>query len=142
MLPPIGICSNGRKSSFLLPSHMDHQEFMRSLRHVPNHPDYEVQARAYKNTHGVDQMIFLHKCYWEYVDWLEARGDIDFAEWVIHCENNPFEDFTLSHLLMYWLWNDACERFKQDLPTMQPCPPMGYEGWADEYHAKKDGKTQ
>ncbi len=121
---------------------MDHHEFMKYLRHVPNLPSYKVVSRVYKNAKGVDEFIWLHQCYWDYVEWLEARGDINFSEWVVHCDNNPFEDWTLSHLLMYWLWLDECGRFRQGLPTPNPYPPMGYEGWADEYHTQKDQQSQ
>ena len=115
---------------------MNHQEFMRSLRRVPNHPNNKIVARTYKNAKGADELIFLHQVHWDYVEWLEARGDIDFAEWVIHCDNNPVEDFTLSHLLMYWLWEDECIRFREGMPTPHPYPPMGYEGWADQHHGR------
>lgn len=115
---------------------MDHQQFMQTLRRAPNAPSYEIVSRIYKNASGVDEIIWLNRGYWEQVDWLESRGDIDFSEWVVHCDNNPFEDWALSSLLMYWLWLDECNRFRENLPTFKPYPPMGYEGWADEYHAR------
>lgn len=116
---------------------MVRREHKQSLRHVPNHPSYKVVARVYKNAKRVDEVIWLHQCYWQYVDLLETQGEISFAEWVVHCDNNPFEDWTLSHLLMYWLWSDECGRFREGLPTPKPYPPLGYEGWADEYHAAR-----
>jgi hypothetical protein len=116
---------------------MSHQEYMRYLRqNLPNHESCEVQSRTYKNAKGVDEIIFLTSGYWAYVDWLEARGDISFADWVVHCDLNRFEDWCLSHLLHHWLWTDECNRFRQGLPTPNPYPPMGYEGWADEFHGK------
>ena len=116
---------------------MNHQEYIHWLRTgLPNHWSYEIETRPYKNAKGVDAMIFLPHVYWEYVDWLDAEGETKFADWVVHCDKTPFEDCCLSYLLFYWLWYDECERFRQGLPTPNPYPPMGYEGWADEYHAE------
>lgn len=81
-------------------------------------------------------MIFLPRVCWDYVDWLDTEGETKFADWVVHCDKAPFEDCCLSYLLFYWLWYDECERFRQGLPTPNPYPPMGYEGWADEHHAE------
>jgi hypothetical protein len=103
---------------------------------LPNHWSYEIEARPYNNAKGVDEMIFLTRANWDYVDFLEAEGETNFADWVVHCDETPFEDWCLSFLLMYWLWTDECGRFRQGLPTPHPFPPMGYEGWADEYHAE------
>ncbi|MCV6545683.1 MAG: hypothetical protein OIF56_00095 [Cohaesibacter sp.] len=73
--------------------------------------------------------------YWDYADWLEETVDeVSIAEWVVHCDKNPCEGYTLSHQLMYWLWFDECNRFRAGDPTPNPYPPMGYEGWADEFH--------
>lgn len=55
---------------------MDHHKFMEYLRHVPNHPSYKVVPHVYKNAKGVDEVIWLHQCYWDDVDWLETQGDI------------------------------------------------------------------
>ena len=116
---------------------MGHEDYMRYLRHrAPNHASCKIQSRVYKNAKEIDEIIFLPAGYWWYVDWLEARDEICFADWVVHCDLNPFEDWCLSHLLHYWLWYDECERFRKGLPTPNPYPPMGYEGWADEYHGK------
>lgn len=114
---------------------MNHHEYLRDIRtRSQNTENNEIEARPYKNAKGVDELIYLTKGYWNYVDWAEANTDIDFQTWVVHCDNNPVEDFTLSHLLMYWLWTDECNRFRAGDPTPHPCPPRGYEGWADEYH--------
>lgn len=114
---------------------MSNKAYLDDLRQrSPNHPTYDIEARAYKNAKGVDELIYLPKGYWEYVAWVEANTEIDFAKWVVHCDQNPFEDWSLSHLLMYWLWNDECNRFRNGEPTPNPYPPMGYEGWADEVH--------
>ncbi|RVT87167.1 hypothetical protein DXV76_03520 [Rhodobacteraceae bacterium CCMM004] len=111
---------------------MDHIAFMKHLRdHEARDPDRVSTARAYKNAAGIDELIRLPQPSWDYVDWLEAGGDINFAEWVLHCEANPCDGFTLSHLLMYWLWLDACRRYSQGLPTYSPHPPEGYETYAE-----------
>lgn len=114
---------------------MNQQEYMHWLSTaLPNHWSYETVARPYKNAKGVDEMIFLTPANWDYVDWLEAKDGADFGEWVVHCDQNPFDNWCLSFLLMYWLWKDECGRFRQGLPTPNSFPPMGYEGWADEHH--------
>lgn len=112
---------------------MDHQEYMQWLRHhSPSSQGFDIQSRPYKNSEGVEELIFMHHNYWEYVDWLEQNSDIDFADWVVHSCKNPCEGYTLSHLLMYWLWFDECGRFRQGLPTPHSYPPRGYKGWGDE----------
>ncbi|WP_037226941.1 hypothetical protein [Roseobacter sp. GAI101] len=98
---------------------------------TPSTANYDPVARVYKNASGIDEIIHLHRCYWAYVDWLEATTDIKFINWVVHCDKNPSEGYTLSHLLMYWLWTDECDRFRAGLPTPNPYPPMGYEGWGN-----------
>jgi hypothetical protein len=106
---------------------MNHQEFMTYLRdQTPENRDDIPTPRAYKNARGVDEIIHLHESYWDYVDWLETTTDIKFADWVVHCDKNPAEDYTLSHLLMYWLWTDECGRFRVGLPTPSSTPPIGY----------------
>ena len=106
---------------------MTHQQFMQHLRaHAARHPAHRPCARAYRNGAGVDVLIFLPQSQWAYVDWLEACGDICFADWVLHCEQTPSPGFTLSHLLMYWLWLDEYRRHRQGLPTHTPIPPEGY----------------
>jgi len=113
--------------------HMNHQEYMTHMRtRTPSTPTYDVVARAYKNAKGIDEIIHLHRCNWDYVEWLEANTGISFAEWVVHCDKNPSEGYTLSHLLMYWLWTDECNRFREGLPTPHSYTPVGYEGWGDE----------
>ena len=92
---------------------MNHQEYMRHLRSdPPYHPSYDVITRAYKNASGIDELIHLHRTTWEYVDWLEVNTEIKFAEWVVHCDNNPAPGFTLSHLLQYWLYEGECIRWE------------------------------
>lgn len=112
---------------------MDNKAYLGDLRRrSPNRESYQIEARPYKNAQGIDELIYLPKGYWDYVAWAEANTEIDFAHWVVHCDNNPHEDYSLSHLLMYWLWLDECNRFRAGEPTPNPYPPMGYEGWADE----------
>ena len=112
---------------------MDHHAYMRSLRASPNASEYEIATRVYKNASGVDALIYLHQGYWDYVDWLTQNADgFDFGEWVIHYDKTPCEGYTLSHVLMYLLWEDECERFRFGTEKYKPYPPMGYEGWADE----------
>ncbi|MCG8405203.1 MAG: hypothetical protein MI923_08410 [Phycisphaerales bacterium] len=114
---------------------MDNRKYLADLRRrMPNRPSHKIEARSYKNASGVDELIYLPTGYWNYVEWAEKNTEIDFADWVVHCDTNPSEGFCLSHLLMYWLWTDECNRFRQGLPTPHPYPPMGYEGWADEFH--------
>lgn len=116
---------------------MSNRDYLGDLRRrSPNHPNYKIEARAYKNAKGVDELIHLQVGYWSYVEWLEANTDIRFGDWVIHCDQNPFEDWPLSKLLMYWLWKDQCGRFAEGERNDQPFPPMGYEGWADEFHSQ------
>ena len=115
---------------------MNQQEFLSHLRsRSPNHETYEIEARAYKNAKGVDELIYLQRGYWRYADWLEANVDeVTIADWVVHCDKNPCEGYSLSHQLMYWLWTDECNRFRAGDPTPNSYPPLGYEGWADEFH--------
>lgn len=116
---------------------MDNKHYLDDLRRrSPNLPCYEIEARPYKNAQGVDALIYLQRGYWDYVTWAEKNTEIDFADWVIHCDKNPFEDWPLSKLLMYWLWTDQCNRFRAGEQIHKPYPPMGYEGWADEFHAR------
>lgn len=106
---------------------MNHQEFMRYLRdQSPEYIDDKVTPRAYKNASGVDEIIHLHESYWDYMGWLEETTEIKFADWVVHCDKNPAKDHTLSHILMYWLWLDECNRFRNGMPTPNSTPPMGY----------------
>lgn len=112
---------------------MDHHAYMRSLRASPNAVEYDIITRVYKNAAGIDEIIFLHRGYWDYVDWLTKNTeDFDFSEWVIHTDKNPCKGYTLSHVLMYLLWEDECERFRNGADPYKPYPPMGYEGWADD----------
>lgn len=114
---------------------MNQSEFMHYITNrSPSGKAFQPQTRAYKNAADVDTVITLTPGYWEYVEWLEERGDISFAVWVIHCETNPVEDWALSQTLMYWLWLDHCNRHRDGLPTPTAHPPQGYEGWADQYH--------
>ena len=68
---------------------MDHQQYIQSLRRAPNSPNYEILARSYKNALGIDELIFLHRVTWDYVDWLEANTENSFADWVVHTDKNP-----------------------------------------------------
>lgn len=115
---------------------MNQKEFLDHLRYrTPNSDSYNVEPRSYKNAKGIDELVFLTRNYWDYADWLEETVDeVSIAEWVVHCDKNPCEGYTLSHQLMYWLWFDECNRFRAGDPTPNPYPPMGYEGWADEFH--------
>ena len=76
-------------------------------------------------------MIHLPQSAWDYVDWLEVRGDIDFQSWVTHSEQHPFEDWSLSQLLMYWLWLDECRRHRNGEPTPTNVPPEGFEPYGE-----------
>jgi hypothetical protein len=111
---------------------MNHLEFMHHLRKQEAlNPAHAPTARTYPNNAGVDALIHLPESMWDYVDWLEARGDIDFSAWVIHCEKTPCEGYTLSHLLMYWLWLDECRRHRAGLPTPNAILPAGYEAYGE-----------
>lgn len=111
---------------------MNHIQYLHHLREFEaKNPNHAVQARAYINAAGADELIFLPQSMWEYVDWLEARGYIDFQVWVLHCEANPVETFTLSHLIMYWLWLDDCRRHRYGLPTHTNVLPEGYEAYGE-----------
>ena len=107
---------------------MSQVEFMQFLQSVKDeHPDYEPVMRLYKNTAGADVMIHLPQNSWDYVDWLEKRGDIDFTVWVQHCEQTPFDGWPISKLLMYWLWLDGCRRHRNGLETFSDTLPEGYD---------------
>ncbi|MFV1581415.1 hypothetical protein VWY06_10385 [Phaeobacter sp. JH20_10] len=100
---------------------------MSYLRELENGTDFlTTVSRNYKNHHGIDELIMLPQCYWDYTDWLEQQGDISFDEWVNHCSQNPHEDWSLSHLLMYWLWMDMSIRHREGLPTPTSMPPEGH----------------
>ena len=49
---------------------------------TPSAEPYDPIARVYENAKGVDEIIHLHRCYWDYVDWLEATTDIKFADYL------------------------------------------------------------
>ncbi|WP_417674818.1 hypothetical protein [Pseudodonghicola sp.] len=98
---------------------------------VAEHPDNQPIGRIYQNSAGADVLIHLPQHYWNYVDWSEARGDIDFQHWVTHTERHPFEDWSLSQLLMYWLWLDECRRHRYGHPTPTNTPPEGYEPYGE-----------
>jgi hypothetical protein len=111
-----------------------HQEYMRWLHSKSTkNSENQVISRTFKNSSGADELISLPQSYWGYVDWLEARGDIIFSEWVIHCEMNPHEDTPISHLLMYWLWLDECGRWMNCQPTPSTVIPNGFRFWKAEY---------
>ena len=105
--------------------------YLRSLNHRDSFN--KPISRTYKNHLGVDELITLPACYWEYVDWLEDQGDSDISEWVIHCSKHPHADWPTSHQLMYWLWMDDCGRHRQWLPTHREVPPE------DAVFAQMDG---
>lgn len=112
----------------------DHLTYMRWLHELEaRQPHITVTSRSYKNTSGTDELIWLSEPYWDYVDWLEARSEISFADWVIHCEQNPHEGASLSSLLMYWLWQDECSRWMNNLPTGSDRLPKGFRFWKASY---------
>ncbi|SIS72867.1 hypothetical protein SAMN05421759_102681 [Roseivivax lentus] len=76
-------------------------------------------------------LIHLPQNYWAYVDWLEARGDIDFQAWVLHVEENPFEDWPMPQLLMYWLWLDETRRHRNGDPAPSAAPPEGFTRYGE-----------
>lgn len=110
-------------------SQVDFMQYLQSnsLKDPANAP----VMRLCKNHSGADVMIHLPQGYWNYVDWLEQRGDIDFTAWVDHCEATPFEDWPISQLLMYWLWRDNCRRHRNGDPTFSDAPPDGYEPYGE-----------
>jgi|GEM_PF-2326859 hypothetical protein len=111
-----------------------HQEFLRWLRDAATtSASYDPVTRTYPNSAGADELITLHRNYWDYVDWLEARGDIRFADWVIHCEQNAEDDAPLSETLMYWLWKDECNRWLYCAPTPSKTLPAGFSFWKARY---------
>lgn len=119
---------------------MNHSEFMHYIRNqTPSGRGFDVVPRTYKNAVGVDEVVWLNRSYWKYADWLQdTEEEVDIAEWVIHCDKNNVAGYTLSHQLMFWLWTDECNRFRQGLKTPNTYPPMGYEGWADEFHSNSE----
>ncbi|TCP38787.1 hypothetical protein [Rhodovulum marinum] len=129
---------NRRKALLCYPVGMDHKDYMHALRHkTPNHPYYEPEARSYPNASGVEELIFLPASTWAYADFLEANTDIRIADWVIEADELKRDDYTIAHILWFWLWENECDRFRNGLTTPHDMPPMGYEGWADEFHEKK-----
>ena len=104
------------------PAWMAQTDYMHYLQsRLEEHPDNKPVGRFYKNIAGADVLIHLPQCYWDYVEWSEARGDIDFQYWVTHTEQNPFEDWSLSQLLMYWLWLDRCRRHHVRIYRQSQC---------------------
>ncbi|WP_107495982.1 hypothetical protein [Thalassobius sp. I31.1] len=113
---------------------MNHQNYVRWLREAEHlSKDYHVTSRSYPNPHGANELIFLPQNYWHYVDWLEVNTDITFADWVIHCAQNPHEATPISHLLMYWLWQDECSRWINCLPAGSDRLPKGFRFWKASY---------
>ncbi len=113
---------------------MNHQNYVRWLREAEHlSKDYHVTSRSYPNPHGADELIFLPQNYWHYVDWLEANTDITFADWVTHCAQNPHKTTPISHLLMYWLWQDECCRWINNAPRPNGPAPKGLKLWTAKY---------
>ena len=113
---------------------MNLKKFVAYLRHTPNHPNYALEKRVYKNALGIDEIIIMHQSYWDYVDWLVDVIEIDINEWIVECDKHR-GDYCLSENFMYWLWWDECDRFRQGCKTPNAYPPLGYKGWGDEQNA-------
>lgn len=99
---------------------MQHYEFTQYISDLDDGTGFTAPvSKTYKNHLGVDEIILLPKCYWDIADWLENEGAINFGDWVTHCSQNPHEDWSLSHQLMYWLWHDLSIRHRDG----HPMPP-------------------
>ncbi|WP_424978102.1 hypothetical protein [Leisingera sp. S232] len=106
---------------------MQHQEFTQYISDLDDGSEFRATiARSYKNHLGVEEIILLPQCYWDIAAWLEEQGAIDFNEWVRHCSENPHEDWSLSHQLMYWLWYDLSIRHRDDHPMPPNMIPEGH----------------
>ncbi|WP_181820821.1 MULTISPECIES: hypothetical protein [Rhodobacterales] len=111
---------------------MSQQKYMAYLQSKSkDRPNDPIEMRLYKNMAKADVMIHLPRSYWDFVEWVELRGDISFQDWVIHCEQTPFEDWSISELLMYWLWMDQCNRHRYGLPKPNDVLPEGYEPFGE-----------
>lgn len=108
---------------------MDHIAFMQFLQNVEaERGDAHARVtRAYPGHDGSSVLIHLPQSAWEYSEWLEQHHGIAFQDWVQHCQANPFEDWCLSKLLLYWLWADECDRYCKGLPTPSRQEPDGFE---------------
>jgi hypothetical protein len=111
--------------------HLKYMQWLRERNAID--PSFTTTSRTYKNLAGADELIWLPNSYWDYVDWMEERGDISFADWVIHCEKNPHEDVSISNLLLYWLWQDECSRWMNCQPTPTTKRPAGLKFWKASY---------
>ena len=112
--------------------YMNHIEFRKYLEdQAERHPVYKLITRLYKNAYGADLMVHLPQQVWDNADWLETRGDIDIGAWVIHCDQTPFDDWTVSQLMLYWLWLDECRRHRYGDPTPTNMRPEGYESYGE-----------
>lgn len=80
-------------------------DFDTFLDQAPKAPGYEPIGRIYKNAFGVDEVIRLHKNYWDYVDWLVDSQGIEIQEWIIGCDMNR-DNKPLSENVMEWLYWD------------------------------------
>ncbi|QBY02535.1 hypothetical protein E2K80_18805 [Rhodophyticola sp. CCM32] len=106
---------------------MSQIEFMKFLSEIDDHHEGQTtETRLYPNGQGAEVMVQLPQSSWAYVDWLEQTQGGDFAGWVTHCLQTPFEDWPLSKLLMYWLWADECERHRRGMATRSETKPDGY----------------
>ena len=111
---------------------MQQQEFTSYLRGFDQSDEgLEAVSRTVEDTIGITHLILLPQSYWNYIYWLEDRGDIDFAVWVTHCAVHPHEGMTLAHQLMHWLWTDICNRHRYGHPTPTDTPPPGYTPWGE-----------
>lgn len=115
------------------PAFMAQTDYMKYLlSRADEHPTFMPSGRIYKNSAGADVLIHLPDNYWNYVDWLaENDKETDFQYWITHTEQHPFEDWSLSQLLMYWLWLDHCNRHRYGYPTPTDTPPEGYEPYGE-----------
>lgn len=105
---------------------MNQYDFEAYLRKHTKSASSEPVGRTYKNAFGVDEIIVLPRNYWNYVDWLNTRLEVDIQDWIVECDKHR-DDKTLSENLMEWLYWDECDRHRNGHHTPTLRPPIGYE---------------
>lgn len=86
-----------------------------SLRPDPESFDhYELIGRYVQNALGQEEIVFLTRVQWDYLDWLVERG-ADVAQYIRTCDLKR-QETPLSELLGWWVYDWFLERERQGYP--------------------------
>lgn len=74
----------------------------------------ELVGRHVVNAMGQEEIVFLTRAQWDYLDWLEAEG-ADVAHFITRCDLKR-KDVPLSDALSWWVHWWFLDREKQGYP--------------------------